>query len=236
MYRIASLALAVCILAEPLPAQQNPAAGSPEEAVARTIQLLEQERWEDAASMADPIGTEQLLLQARCEIYNNRRMAENRSDPVRSAQIAMLFGPAAQRQYLQDNFAVDTLEELESLTPMEALTRYLSLGEIRSQKFEDELRLAIAAMSAAPEMSARSDSMLAAINATRPPDPAPEVIGHVARGDTAFVVMLPGNPMSRPQIERVYRRQDGWRLALDGPVFEAPVYSSEFLCPEVGVR
>lgn len=236
MSRIASLALAVLAVAasaDLLHAQQGHAAGSPEEAVARTIQLLEEERWEEAASMADPVATEQLFLQARCEIYMQRRSLDSQRDPARAAQLATLFGPAAQRRYLEDNFGVQTLEELEALTPEQALERHLSLKESRLQNFKNELMLAMAAMTALPQMSSGRDSIIDALTAARPPQPPPEIVGHVARGDTAFVVLLQGASRQEPQVERVFRQEDGWRLALDGPVFQAPVSPVEAYCPEI---
>ena len=182
---------------------------SPSDVVREFFALLEQQRWSEVPAFVDPVwlgqSYDERVQQARSQPDRSPITAEQLMSGVNDMPLAVAQWNADRMNasYATPRFddiaGVETLEQLENLTPDELLARRLQAADLRYR------------MNAAVDSS---ESPVAELEID-PEFPRKTVIGDVISGNRAYVVFSDTFPGSREQHVRLLpliRTADGWKL------------------------
>ncbi len=197
---------------------------SPSEVVREVIALMRTERWSEIPAWIEPEAVqknwENRLGQARQQQADPHRLTveqyrEHQPEmPIEVAQwtVDQHNRSAGELRFL-DVPGVETIEELERLTPVELMAWMLQAGDSRYQ-LQAEI--------------SRQKPELAELGIESPPDER-EVVGEVIAGELAYVVFVTRYAMSgsrEPALAVLRRTVEGWRLMPDSQLLHG---SSSFV-------
>ena len=190
---------------------------SPSDVVREVITLMQQQRWSEIPQWMDPAALQQKwddrIQQARAQQRPSTPPTVEQyrqHQPDMPLEVAQWHVDQHNQVSPDDQFfdvpGIDSLEELERLTPAELMARSIEAGDHRYQT---------------QFFMARAAPDLAKLGFEPPPDRR-TVVGEIVTGDLAYVVFVTRRELSgssEPAIAILRRSRAGWRLSPDGELF-----------------